>query len=214
MPACAIALVDLYIPQPIRRMTSRETPASATSDQVDIGLLQEPPAQASMAQRGIHAMASDDLSPTDPCSPPRWPGSWRCVPRPHAPTAARISPRRSSARSTASRSASPPARSSICRTRTRRSFRWAVAAQTIPTNSTPRPDSRKPKPEFFQLVASAGAIVFTIPKPDVLTGATRCIRRMGLLRGDTVRMRFRRLNMECTRTRTEAAIAITRGKDE
>lgn len=74
--------------------------------------------------------------------------------------------------------------------------------------------SRKPKPEFFQLVASAGAIVFTIPKPDVMTGATRCIRRMGLLRGDTVRMRFRRLNMECTRTRTEAAIAITRGKDE
>jgi len=75
-------------------------------------------------------------------------------------------------------------------------------------------DSRKPKPEFFQLVASAGAIVFTIPKPDVMTGATRCIKRMGLLRGDTVRMRFRRLNMECTRSKTEAAIAITRGKDE
>ena len=75
-------------------------------------------------------------------------------------------------------------------------------------------DSRKPKPEFFQLVASAGAIVFTIPKPDVLTGSTRCIKRMGLLRGDTVKMRFRRLNMECTRTKTEAAIAITRGKDE
>ena len=75
-------------------------------------------------------------------------------------------------------------------------------------------DRRKPKPEFFQLVASTGAIVFTIPKPDVLTGSTRCINRMGLLRGDTVKMRFRRLNMECTRTRTEAAIAITRGKDE
>jgi hypothetical protein len=75
-------------------------------------------------------------------------------------------------------------------------------------------DRRKPKPEFFQLVASAGAIVFTIPKPDVLTGSTRCINRMGLLRGDSVKMRFRRLNMECTRTRNEAAIAITRGKDE
>jgi len=75
-------------------------------------------------------------------------------------------------------------------------------------------DRRKPKPEFFQLVASAGAIVFTIPKPDVLTGSTRCIKRMGLLRGDRVKMRFRRLNMECTRTRTEAAIAITRGTDE
>ncbi len=75
-------------------------------------------------------------------------------------------------------------------------------------------DRRKPKSEFFQLVASAGAIVFTIPKPDVLTGSTRCINRMGLLRGDSVKMRFRRLNMECTRTRTEAAIAITRGSDE
>ena len=73
---------------------------------------------------------------------------------------------------------------------------------------------RKPKPEFFELVASAGAIVFTIPKPDMLTGTTRCIKRMGLLRGDKVTMRFRRLNMECTRTKTEASIAITRGKDE
>ena len=75
-------------------------------------------------------------------------------------------------------------------------------------------DSRKPKPEFYQLVASAGAIVFTIPKPDVMTGATRCIKRMGLLRGDKVKLRFRRLDMECTRTKTEASIAITRGKDE
>src|ERR1700754_1989472 len=62
-------------------------------------------------------------------------------------------------------------------------------------------DSRKPKPEFYQLVASAGAIVFTIPKPDVMTGATRCIKRMGLLRGDKVKLRFRRLDMECTRTK-------------
>jgi len=75
-------------------------------------------------------------------------------------------------------------------------------------------DGRKPKPEFYELVAKAGAIIFTIPKPDVLTGATRCIKRMGLLRGDKVEMRYRRLDMECTRTKTEASIAITRGKDE
>jgi hypothetical protein len=75
-------------------------------------------------------------------------------------------------------------------------------------------DGRKPKPEFYELVANAAAIVFTIPKPDVLTGATRCIKRMGLLRGDTVKMRYRRLDMECNRTRTEAAIAISRGRDE
>jgi hypothetical protein len=75
-------------------------------------------------------------------------------------------------------------------------------------------DSRKPKPEFYELVANAGAIIFTIPRPDVRTGASRCIKRMGLLRGDTVKMRYRRLDMECTRTRTEAAIAISRGTDE
>jgi hypothetical protein len=75
-------------------------------------------------------------------------------------------------------------------------------------------DSRKPNPEFFALVGSAAAIIFTVPKDDTLTGATRCIKRMGLLRGDKVNMRFRRLDMECTRTKTEASIAITRGKDE
>jgi hypothetical protein len=75
-------------------------------------------------------------------------------------------------------------------------------------------DSRKPKPEFYELVANAAALIFTIPKPDALTGATRCIKRMGFLRGDDVKMRYRRLDMECTRTKTEAAIAISRGKDE
>src|SRR6188768_4256867 len=68
---------------------------------------------------------------------------------------------------------------------------------------------RKPKPQFFDLIASAGAIVFTIPKPDALTGTSRCIKRMGLLRGDKVEMRYRRLDMECTRTKTEASIAIS-----
>jgi hypothetical protein len=75
-------------------------------------------------------------------------------------------------------------------------------------------DSRKPKPAFFELVGNAAAIIFTIPKSDVLNGATRCIKRMGLLRGDKVKMRYRRLDMECNRTKTEAAIAISRGKNE
>ena len=85
---------------------------------------------------------------------------------------------------------------------------------TTPANSTPRPTAASRSRNSSSWSPGPGAIVFTIPKPDVLTGATRCIKRMGLLRGDTVKMRFRRLNMECTRTRTEAAIAITRGKDE
>jgi hypothetical protein len=73
---------------------------------------------------------------------------------------------------------------------------------------------RKPKPEFYALVGSMAAIVFTVTKDDTTTGASRCLKRMGLLRGDKVTMRYRRLNMECTRTKTDASIAITRGKDE
>jgi hypothetical protein len=73
---------------------------------------------------------------------------------------------------------------------------------------------RKPKPDFIALVASMAAIVFTVTKDDTKTGVSRCLDRMGLLRGDKVNMRYRRLNMECTRTKTEAAIAITRSKDE
>ncbi len=53
-----------------------------------------------------------------------------------------------------------------------------------------------------------------MPKDGALTGVTRCITRMGLLRGDTIKMRYRRLDFECTRTKTEASIAISRGTDE
>jgi len=73
---------------------------------------------------------------------------------------------------------------------------------------------RKPKQEFYDLVGSAAAIVFTVTKDDTMTGATRCLKRMGLFRGDKVNMRYRRLDFECTRTRTEASIAITRGLDQ
>src|SRR5450755_1431626 len=75
-------------------------------------------------------------------------------------------------------------------------------------------DGRKPKPAFLDLVGSAAAIIFTVPKDDTLTGTTRCMKRMGLLRGDTIKMRYRRLDFECTRTKTEASITITRGANE
>jgi hypothetical protein len=75
-------------------------------------------------------------------------------------------------------------------------------------------DGRKPKPAFFELVASAAAIIFTLPKDEMLSGATRCIKRMGLFRGDDVKTRYRRLDMDCTRNKTEATIAISRGNDQ
>lgn len=75
-------------------------------------------------------------------------------------------------------------------------------------------DSRKPSPAFLNFVATASAIVFTIPKPDTLAGTTRCMKRMGFLRGDDVKIRYRRLDMQCTRSKTSSSIAISRGKDE
>ena len=45
---------------------------------------------------------------------------------------------------------------------------------------------RKPKPEFSRWSARPRAIVFTVPKDDTTTGTTRCLKRMGLLRGDKV----------------------------
>ena len=75
-------------------------------------------------------------------------------------------------------------------------------------------DSRKPPPAFLNLVATASAIVFTIPKSDTLAGATRCIKRMGFLHGDDVKIRYRRLDMQCTRNKTGSNITISRVKDE
>jgi len=75
-------------------------------------------------------------------------------------------------------------------------------------------NSRKPSAAFLNLVASAAAIIFTLPKDDMLGGATRCIKRMGLFRGDDVATRYRRLDMRCTRTKAEASISISRSMDE
>jgi hypothetical protein len=75
-------------------------------------------------------------------------------------------------------------------------------------------DGRKAKPEFVDFVASAAAIVFTLPKDDMQKGVGRCLSQMGIFRGDDVKSRYRRLDMNCTRTKTEISIAISRGKDD
>ena len=75
-------------------------------------------------------------------------------------------------------------------------------------------DSRKPKAEFLAFVAGAAAIVFTLPKDELLKGVSGCMSRMGIFRGDDVSTRYRRLDMNCTRTKTDASIAISRGTDQ
>ncbi|CCE03345.1 hypothetical protein [Bradyrhizobium sp. STM 3809] len=73
---------------------------------------------------------------------------------------------------------------------------------------------RKPPPEFVDLMASAAAIVFTLPKDDMARGVSRCYRRLGIFRGDDVPSRYRRLDMRCVRTKTESSITISRSKDQ
>jgi hypothetical protein len=75
-------------------------------------------------------------------------------------------------------------------------------------------DNRKPSPAFLSFVASAAAVIFTIPKSDMLAGATRCAKRMGFFRGDDIKTRYRRLDMECTRSKTGSAISISRAQGE
>jgi len=73
---------------------------------------------------------------------------------------------------------------------------------------------RRLKPEFLNLVGSATAVVFTLPKDDTVTGTSRCLKRMGILRGNKITMRYKRLDMECTRTKTDAAIVVRRGLEQ
>src|SRR5262249_33709119 len=65
--------------------------------------------------------------------------------------------------------------------------------------------ARKLKPEFLNLVGSATAVIFTLPKDDTMTGTSRCLKRMGILRGNKITLRYKRLDMECIRTKTDAA---------
>jgi hypothetical protein len=73
---------------------------------------------------------------------------------------------------------------------------------------------RKIKPAFFDLVGSAAAVIFTLPKDDTMTGTSRCLKRMGILRGNKITLRYRRLDMECDRTKTDASIVVRRGLDQ
>jgi hypothetical protein len=73
---------------------------------------------------------------------------------------------------------------------------------------------RKMKPEFFNLVGSATAVIFTLPKDDAMTGTGRCLKRMGFFRGDKITMRYKRLDMECTRGKKDSAIVVRRGLDQ
>jgi hypothetical protein len=72
---------------------------------------------------------------------------------------------------------------------------------------------KKPPADFVALVASASALIFTVPKGDIQRGAGRCLSRLGLLRGYDISTRFRKLDIHCRRTRDGANITVSREKD-
>lgn len=74
-------------------------------------------------------------------------------------------------------------------------------------------DKRKPPAEFYDFVATAAAQVFTIPKPDALKGAQRCVKRTNIIRGYNISSRYRRLDIHCTVAKTGVRITIAREKD-
>lgn len=73
--------------------------------------------------------------------------------------------------------------------------------------------SRKPAKEFFEFIASATALVFTIPKNDALRGATRCANRIGFLRGKNIVTRYRKLDIRCAGSRDGTSVTVSRELD-
>ncbi|MFT4274732.1 MAG: hypothetical protein QM576_00120 [Rhodopseudomonas sp.] len=95
-----------------------------------------------------------------------------------------------------------------------KALRLGCPSRTVKNEVYGQAPARKPSPEFHDLIASAAAIVFTIPKPDTLRGVKRCFGRVGILRGNDIKTRFRRLDMRCARTKTDSSISISRDSSE
>jgi len=70
----------------------------------------------------------------------------------------------------------------------------------------------KPSKEFLEVVATATALVFTIPKNDALSGIQRCTGRIGLIRGYNITTRYRKLDIRCGRTKDTTQVTVSREK--
>jgi hypothetical protein len=73
-------------------------------------------------------------------------------------------------------------------------------------------DKKKPAPEFYDFVGTAAALVFTIPKPDAVNGAMRCVKRTNLIRGYDIDSRYRKLDIHCAVAKTGVRITVSREK--
>ena len=73
-------------------------------------------------------------------------------------------------------------------------------------------DKKKPTPEFYDFLATAAALVFTIPKGDTLKGTQRCVSRTNIIRGYNLDSRYRRLDIHYTVAKTGVRITVSRDK--
>jgi hypothetical protein len=87
------------------------------------------------------------------------------------------------------------------------------SGQNVQNEISATTTTKKPSKEFLDFVSAAAALIFTIPKPDALAGAQRCVGRIGFIRGYNISTRYRKLDIRCARPKDETEITISREKD-
>jgi hypothetical protein len=95
-----------------------------------------------------------------------------------------------------------------------RSMHLGCRSRTVTNQIDASTEGKTPSAAFYDVIAGAAALVFTIPKKDTLNGITRCVKRIGLLRGYDIKTRYRRLNIHCTRGKAVTTVTISRNRDE
>lgn len=73
-------------------------------------------------------------------------------------------------------------------------------------------DKKKPTDAYYEFIGTAAALVFTIPKPDAVRGAKRCVSRTNIIRGYNIDSRYRKLDVHCTVAKTGVRITMSREK--
>ncbi len=74
-------------------------------------------------------------------------------------------------------------------------------------------DKKKPADAYYDFIAQASALVFTITKDDTLRGVKRCVGRTNILRGYDISSRYRKLDIRCAVAKTGVRISVSREKD-
>lgn len=95
-----------------------------------------------------------------------------------------------------------------------RSMHLGCRSRTVTNQIDASAEGKAPSAAFYDVIAGASALIFTIPKKDTLNGVTRCVKRIGLLRGYDIKTRYRRLNIHCTRVKTITTVTVSRDRDE